>query len=215
MSMSCVYAHREDVPDHDRFLSWLEQLINGDDAYALADLVLSGFIRIVTHPRVFSPPSRLDDALSFVAALRGRPNYVNVAPGPRHLDVFTSLCRRADAQGSLVPDAYLAALAIESGCEWITTNHALPRSPGLRWRHAPDNAGRAPARANLGPWRPGNPTTVKSGKPIPASTSAPSSATTADASTFASTSLSLPASRSASMVAATEAAVNSQCPMIK
>jgi toxin-antitoxin system PIN domain toxin len=130
-----VYAHRRDAPDHERYLGWLERLINGDEAYGLADLVLSGFLRVVTHPRVFNPSSSLDDALAFTEALRARPNCVPIAPGPRHWSTFVSLCRRAGARGNLVPDAYLAALAIESGSEWITTDRGFARFPGLRWRH--------------------------------------------------------------------------------
>ena len=133
-----VYAHRADASDHKRHLTWLEGLINDDAAYGVVDLVLSGFIRIVTHPRVFSPPSALDDALAFVDALRLRPNCVTVTPGPRHWDLFVSLCRRAGAKGNLVPDAYLAALAIESGSEWVTTDRGFARFPGLRWRHPLD-----------------------------------------------------------------------------
>jgi toxin-antitoxin system PIN domain toxin len=90
-----VYAHRGDAPDHPRYLGWLEQVVNGDEAYGLADLVLSGFLRVVTHPRVFSPDSSLADALAFAGMLRARPNCVPVAPGPRHWDLFVSLCRRS------------------------------------------------------------------------------------------------------------------------
>ena len=97
--------------------------------------MLCGFLRVVTHPRVFNPPSTLDEALAFTAALRARPNCVPVTPGPRHWDVFVSLCRRGGAYGNLVPDAYLAAVAIESGSEWITTDRGFSRYPDLRWRH--------------------------------------------------------------------------------
>jgi len=133
-----VYAHRRDALDHDHYHAWLEHVINGDEAYGLADLVLSGFVRVVTHARVFSPPSPLDDALAFASALRERHNCVPVTPGPRHWDLFLSMCRRAGAKGNLVPDAYLAALAIESGSEWITTDRGFARFPGLRWRHPLD-----------------------------------------------------------------------------
>jgi len=135
-----VYAHRRDAPDHQRYLNWLEQLINSDEAYGLADLVLSGFMRVVTHPRMFNPPSSLEDALAFTALLRLRPNCVTVSPGTRHWDLFTSLCQRAGARGNLVPDAYLAALAIESGSEWITTDRDFARFPDLRWRHPLDHS---------------------------------------------------------------------------
>lgn len=97
--------------------------------------MLSGFLRIVTHPRVFSPPTPLRAALDFAEALRDQPNCVVLAPGPRHWEIFTGLCLQADARGNLVPDAYLAALAIESGSEWITTDRDYARFPGLRWRH--------------------------------------------------------------------------------
>jgi toxin-antitoxin system PIN domain toxin len=130
-----VYAHRRDVPDHERYRDWLAHVVNGDEAFAVADLVLSGFIRVVTHPRVFDPPSAISDALAFAETLRDRPNCVLVAPGPRHWGLFVSLCRGAGAKGNLVPDAYLAAMAIESGCEWITTDRGFARFPGLRWRH--------------------------------------------------------------------------------
>jgi len=73
--------------------------------------------------------------LAFADALRSQPNAVIVAPGPRHWEIFDRLCRHVEARGNLVPDAYLAALAIESGSEWITAVRDFSRFPGLRWRH--------------------------------------------------------------------------------
>jgi len=60
---------------------------------------------------------------------------LSVQPGGRHWDIFTRLCRNVSARGNLVPDAYLAALAIESGSELITTDRDFSRFPSLRWRH--------------------------------------------------------------------------------
>jgi toxin-antitoxin system PIN domain toxin len=133
-----VYAHREDTPNHAAYRAWLESVINSDEAYGMADLVLSGFLRVVTHPRVFAHPSELDHALDFVAEVRSQPNCVLVQPGPRHWAIFVRLCRSANAKGNLVPDAYLAALAIESGSEWITTDRDYSRFPQLSWRHPLD-----------------------------------------------------------------------------
>ena len=133
-----VYARREDAVDHERYKEWLERLINGDAAFGLSDVVLSGFLRIVTHPKVFRPPTPLADALAFVETLTSRPNCVRVAPGPRHWELFTSLCRRVGAKGNVVPDAYYAALALESGSTWVTTDRGFGRFPGLRWRHPLD-----------------------------------------------------------------------------
>ena len=130
-----VYAHRQDAPNHQAYFNWLEALVNSDQAYSLSDLVLSSFIRVVTHPRVFSPPSTTSQALTFVQELRTQPNCVVVMPGERHWDIFCRLCQEAEVKGNLVPDAYLAALAIESGSEWITTDRDYSRFPGLQFRH--------------------------------------------------------------------------------
>jgi len=133
-----VYAYREDAPNHSAYRRWLERCLVSDAAYGTADLVLSGFLRVVTHPRIFNPPSPLDSALRFAGELRNQPNCIQVAPGPRHWEIFARLCRSAGVRGNLVPDAYLAALAIESGGEWITTDRDYSRFPGLRWRHPLD-----------------------------------------------------------------------------
>lgn len=130
-----VYAHREDSTNHSAIRDWLETLITGDQVYGMSDIVLSGFLRVVTHPRVFNPPSSIDEALSFVTDVRDQPNCVLIQPGPRHWGIFKHLCKTAGVKGNLVPDAYLAALAIESGCEWITTDRDFARFPQLTWRH--------------------------------------------------------------------------------
>lgn len=130
-----VYAHRTDSTHHAGCRAWVEGVINGDEAYGLAELVLSGFVRVVTHPKIFNKPSPLVDALALTAQLRNRPNCVLLAPGARHSEIFGRLCIEAKAKGNLVPDAYLAAIAIEMGCEWITTDRDFSRFNGLRWRH--------------------------------------------------------------------------------
>lgn len=137
-----VYAHRPDRPEHPAIASWLRDVAEGDEAFGVADLVFSGFLRIVTNPRIFEVPTPLATALEFARELRGRPNHVEVRPGTRHWDLFVSLCEQAGAKGNLVADAYLAALAIESGSEWITTDRDFARFPGLRWRHPLDPSGR-------------------------------------------------------------------------
>jgi toxin-antitoxin system PIN domain toxin len=130
-----VYAHREDSKDHAAYRQWFEQTVNGDDPYGVSDLVLSGFLRVVTHPKVFKRPTPLANALTFVEQVRNQANSVHVRPGERHWEIFERLCRACEARGSLVPDAFFAALAIESGCEWITTDRDYSRFKGLRWRH--------------------------------------------------------------------------------
>lgn len=106
-----------------------------DQPLGISALVLSGFLRVVTHPRVFRDPTPLEDAVSFATAVRSAPNALEVAPGPRHWDIFLRLCRSADARGNLVPDAYLAAMAIERGATWFSADRGFARFPELRWRH--------------------------------------------------------------------------------
>ncbi|HLG05725.1 MAG TPA: type II toxin-antitoxin system VapC family toxin [Gemmatimonadales bacterium] len=134
-----VYAFREDAPGHGQYRDWLERRIAAQEAFGLSDLVLAGVLRILTHPQVFLPPTPLDRAREFVEAVRAQPNAVIVEPGPRHWDIFAGLCRSAGAKGNLVADAWHAALAIEHGCEWITTDRDYARFSGLRWRHPLDS----------------------------------------------------------------------------
>ena len=89
----------------------------------------------MTHTGIFPVPTPLPEALAQADALRQRPNCIPVAPGPRHWGIFAGLCRSAGAKGNLVADAYLAALAIETGSEWITTDRDYSRFPELRCRH--------------------------------------------------------------------------------
>jgi hypothetical protein len=130
-----VYAFRAELPEHDACRAWLEGVVQADAAFGLFDLVSSAFLRVVTHPRVFRTPTPLEAALEFVTVLRAQPNCVLVQPGARHWEIFERLCREAGVKGNLVSDAYLAALAIESGCEWVTTDRDYSRFAGLRWRH--------------------------------------------------------------------------------
>ena len=130
-----VYAYREEMDQHEAFRQAFEGQVNAPSAFGYSTLVLSGFLRMVTNPKIFTVPTLIDDALDFVDAIRGQPNAVEVAPGDRHWSVFRDLCQVAQTKGNLVPDAYHAALAIESGAEWLTTDRDYSRFPGLRWRH--------------------------------------------------------------------------------
>lgn len=128
-----VYAFRRDANDHLAYKAWLEDVINGDQAYGISRQVLASVIRIATHPKVFAQPSSLQEVLAFASVLLEQPNCQIVEPGPRHWDIFTGLCQSANVNGNLVQDAWLAALAIESGCEWMTNDRDYARFAGLRW----------------------------------------------------------------------------------
>ncbi len=131
-----VHAFRSDSSDHGICRSWLDRVVNGDALYGMAPQVLSGLIRITTHPKVFAMPSSRDEVFRFCDILLAQPHCVIIQPGERHWDIFKRLCSEADTRGNLVPDAWFAALAIESGCEWITLDHDYARFPDLQW-HLP------------------------------------------------------------------------------
>ena len=133
-----VYAFRADSPRHDEYREWLHERLRSREAFGMSELVMSGALRVLTHPRIFSPPTPVARALEFFEALRSQPNLVIVRPGERHWEIFTELCRSAGAKGNLVADAYHAALAIEQGAEWATTDRDYARFSGLRWFHPLD-----------------------------------------------------------------------------
>lgn len=131
-----LYAFRADSSDHSKYRAWLDAVVNGDEAYGMSPQVLCSVIRLATHPRVYVSPSRLEDAFAFARVLSEQPHCTSVIPGARHFSIFEDLCRKSVATGNLVQDAWFAALAVESGCEWITTDGDFARFPGLRW-HRP------------------------------------------------------------------------------
>lgn len=130
-----IYAHREESPEHEAYAAWLTELATGVEPFGMSEIVLSGFVRIVTNGRIFPEPTPVETALDFAARLLERPTCVPVRPGAGHWAIFDGLCRATGARGKLVADAFHAALALEHGCEWITTDGDFARFPELRWRH--------------------------------------------------------------------------------
>lgn len=130
-----VYAHREDAKDHLAYRDWLEGVLNANITYGVSDLVVSGFLRVVTHPKVFEQPSSLASALAFAQQVRGSANAVPLSPGRSHWELFTQCLQRVNARGNDIPDAYHAALAMEWDCDWVTTDKGFRRFKGLRVRH--------------------------------------------------------------------------------
>ncbi|WP_327589081.1 type II toxin-antitoxin system VapC family toxin [Nonomuraea sp. NBC_00507] len=128
-----VNAQRRDAEQHEQCLAVVTELLQGDEAYAVSDFALNGFIRVATDPRIPGSTS-FDEAREFADTVRRQPHAVVVHAGPRHWEIFVKLCRKADARGKLIPDAYLAALAIEHGCEFVTCDRDFARFEGLRWR---------------------------------------------------------------------------------
>jgi uncharacterized protein len=106
---------------------------HGRATFRHSELVISGFLRVVTNRRVFREPSKMETGLEFIEQLLARPTCRLVRPGPRHLQIFFDMCRDFDLAAGLVPDAYHAALAIEHGCTWVTNDTDFARFAALSW----------------------------------------------------------------------------------
>ncbi|MDX8380292.1 MAG: type II toxin-antitoxin system VapC family toxin [Gallionella sp.] len=130
-----VYAHREDAKDHQAYRDWLESVVNSNIAYGYSELVLSGFMRVVSHPKVFEKPSSPEVAIAFAQQIRSAGHAVCLAPGRSHWELFLQCVQSISAKGNDIPDAYHAALALEWDCTWVTTDKGFRRFKGLSVRH--------------------------------------------------------------------------------
>ena len=131
-----VYAHREESAEHHRYAGWLTKLASGPEPFAMSELVLQGFLRLVTSPKIFNPASTLEQALRFIDAFLTLPTCNVIRPGARHWGIFRDLCESKSLKGPMIADAAHAALAIESGCEWVSADTDFASfAPRLRWVH--------------------------------------------------------------------------------
>lgn len=128
-------ALRGDAPDHEPIRDWLQEAIDAPESVGISDAVLVGTVRLLTHPRVFHPPTPLGQALTQATYLRTHPRVVALRPGPRHWEILARLCRSAEARGNLVADAQHAAIAVEHGATLISKDRDFARFRELRWRH--------------------------------------------------------------------------------
>lgn len=129
-----IYAHRAESPRADEHHDWLHRALTGDEPFGVSESVLASFLRIVTHHRVYREPTPPEVAIQFCDAVLAAPAAVPIRPGPRHWSLFNQLYLTVGARGNQVPDAFLAALAIEHGATWVTTDRGFARFPGLRWQ---------------------------------------------------------------------------------
>lgn len=130
-----VYAHNELAPFHAAAKGWWEDLLTNDQSIGIPWAVALGFVRLVTHPAVFVDPLAPAVALEHVRAWHDRPHVETLDPGPRHLDILTTLFRTTNVGGNLTTDTHLAAIAIEHQCELHSNDADFGRFPGLRWHN--------------------------------------------------------------------------------
>ena len=130
-----LYAVDSGSPWHARSSAWLADALNGDRRVGIPWESLTAFVRIATHPRASDRPLSADQAWSFVDDWLGAPSVWVPTPTERHVEVLGSLVRKYQVTGNLVPDAHLAALAIEHGLEICSADTDFARFDEIRWKN--------------------------------------------------------------------------------
>lgn len=126
-----VAAHRADHPHHESAFRFLTGALRSDTV-VVPDSVWSGFLRVVTHPRVFEGPSTLPEANAFVRDVVGSQRYRHIGGFSDGIDAFLQMCESSDARGALIPDAYIAAVALVHGCPVATFDRDFGRFDSVR-----------------------------------------------------------------------------------
>ena len=126
-------AYRADHSEHEVARGYLDKLVTSGEQFTVPWIVWWSFLRLATHPRIFPVPATVDECLSFIEAFRAQPGHIQLDPGPRHAQCLRATCEAGEASGDLVPDAVLAALAVEHGGEVASFDRDFARFPGLRW----------------------------------------------------------------------------------
>lgn len=130
-----VYARREDSRHHVEARAILGRLAEGDEPWAIPWPCIYEFLRVVTHPRIFEPPTRLEAAVEDLQSLFESSSLVLLGESPAHQSHFRRAVLDGSASGNLAHDAHIAALSIEYGVhELWTTDRDFSRFPGLRTR---------------------------------------------------------------------------------
>ncbi len=133
-----VYAHVRSFQQHVTARTWLDARLNGRERVGLPWPSLLAFVRLVTNPRMFERPEPVALAWRQVEAWLDRPVCWTPLPTEQHQSLLGQLLTTAGATANLVPDAHLAALAMEHGLELCSTDRDFARFPGLRWRNPLD-----------------------------------------------------------------------------
>ncbi|MBO0839577.1 MAG: type II toxin-antitoxin system VapC family toxin [Sciscionella sp.] len=128
-----VYATYPKSPHHDRAHAWLHNALNGSTRVGLPWESLTGFQRVVTDARMFTSPLTPQKAWSDVTNWLAADNAWIPVPGPRHAEILGQLIVDGDLRGKRVPDAHLAAMAIENGVGVCSADTDFARFPGLHW----------------------------------------------------------------------------------
>ncbi len=126
-----VYASVGSLPQHRIARDWLDQRLSGVPRVGFPWASLLGFLRLVTNPRVFERPEPMTAAWEQVSAWLGCETAWVPEPTERHAELLGELLALPGVHGNLVPDADLAALAIEHGLTLCSADADFARFPGL------------------------------------------------------------------------------------
>lgn len=126
-------AHRADHSHFETARPWLDGLLQSEQPFSVPDVVAGSVVRLATNRRTFASPTPVADVFAYLRALREQPSHTRLGAGRRHLELFERLCRDTDAIGDLVPDAQLAAVAVEHGAEVVSFDRDFARFEGVRW----------------------------------------------------------------------------------
>ncbi len=137
-----LYAYDASSPHHVRARRWLEEQLSGSEAFGFAWATLLAFVRLVTSPRVFESPLRVDESLDVVDAWLAASPATVLHPGPRHALLLRQLLEPLGSAGNLTADAHLAALALEHSAELCSADADFSRFPGVRWTNPLAGPGR-------------------------------------------------------------------------
>lgn len=129
-----VHAWWAESPDHTRARAWLEGAVAAPDVLGVSELVLSGAVRVLTHPRITRGAFTSREVAARADELRRASGVSALRPGRRHWSIFRDICTDLDAAGNVVPDCYHAALALENDAAWVSLDGFFSRVDGLRWR---------------------------------------------------------------------------------
>jgi len=130
-----LYAVHERAEQHERASASITEKLNGAMRVGFPWQSITAFLRIATHPRAFQRPLHADTAWERVADWLAGPVSWIPQPGPEYQRIFGELIRAHGLRGNLIPDAALAALAIEHGVALISTDTDFARFRGLRWEN--------------------------------------------------------------------------------
>lgn len=124
---------RTDHIHHRPARAFLEAARSQTATLAISDVALTSLVRLATNSRVFAQPDTVDAVLDYIDALLDPPAEV-ITAGAGQWPRFAGLCRELNLRGNLVPDAYLAALALEQRAQLVTFDRGFGRYPRLSWR---------------------------------------------------------------------------------